>query len=85
MDFVLSTFGDVLRDFRLYSAIKNVQFGLSCSSYHLYSVLGMYNPCSGTFFTLVGELGFALAKYSKSHFYQCGSCHIWSMYQPSKS
>lgn len=60
IDFVLSTFGDVLRDFGLYGVIKNVQFGLPHSAYHLYNIIEMYNLSSNTLFTPVGEIGFTL-------------------------
>lgn len=60
INFVLSKFKTILKDIKLYGAIRNVQYGLLHSSYHLFSVLEMYNPKYKTFFTPVGELGFAL-------------------------
>lgn len=65
MDFILTNFGDALRSFGLYGAITNVQFSLLHSAYHLYSVLKMFNLHSDTFFSLVGELGFALHEMFK--------------------
>lgn len=62
VDFVLTTFGDTLQIFGLYEIIRNVQLGLPHNTYHLYNILEMFNPYSGTFFTLVWELGFALHK-----------------------
>lgn len=50
----------ILKDIGLYGAIRNVQYGLSYSAYHLFGILEMYKPKSRTFFMLVGELGFAL-------------------------
>lgn len=60
VDFILITFEDTLRNLCLYGAIRNIQFGLSHNTYHLYSILEMFNPHSGTFFTPVEKLGFAL-------------------------
>lgn len=60
INFVLSEFEATLKDIGLYKAIRNIQYGLLQSAYHLYNVLEMYNFKSGTFFTLVGELGLTL-------------------------
>jgi len=37
-----------------------IQYGLLQSSYHFYGILERYNPLTGTFFTLVGEMGLVL-------------------------
>lgn len=55
-NFILSKFVSILKDIGLYRAIRNVQYGLSHSVYHLFSILEMYNPKSGTLFTPVHEL-----------------------------
>lgn len=60
ISFVLSKFEAILKDIQLYGAIRNVQYGLSHSAYHLFSILEMYNPKFGTFFTPVCKLGFTL-------------------------
>lgn len=62
MGFMLSTFKATLEDLGFDQAIRNIQFGLSHSSYHLFSVLEMYNPSLNIFITPVCELGFALYK-----------------------
>lgn len=43
----------------MYGAIRTVQYSHPHSAYYLFSILEMYNPKSRTFFTPVGELGFA--------------------------
>lgn len=58
--FVLSKFEAIMKDIGLYGAVRIIQYGLPHSAYHLVSVLEMYHPKSGIFFTLVGELSFAL-------------------------
>lgn len=40
--------------------MRNVQFGLPHSSTHCFCILEMYNAQTNTFFTPIGELGFAL-------------------------
>lgn len=55
VDFMLSTYGDILRNFGLYRAIEKVQFGLLHKAYHLFTVLKMYNPFFGTFITSMEE------------------------------
>lgn len=79
MDFVLSTFGDILRDFGLYGEIRNVQFGLPHSACHLFSILEMYNPSSGTSFTPVGELGIALHEMFEVSLLSMVTCHKKNM------
>lgn len=48
------------QEHRVVWGIRNMQYGLSHCTYHLFSILKMYNYKSGTFFTLINELGFAL-------------------------
>lgn len=60
ISFILANFEVILMDIELYGTIRNIQYGLPHSSYHLFNILEMYNPKSGTFFTPIGELGFAL-------------------------
>lgn len=65
ISFILSNFEVILKDIGLYEAIRNVQYDLSYSAYHLFNVLEMYNSKSETFFTPVGELGFTLYEIFK--------------------
>lgn len=75
VDFMLSTFKVTLQDLGLYGAIRNVQFDLPHSAYHLFSVLEiMYNPYSGTFYTPVGELGFTLHEIFEVSVLSMGVC-----------
>lgn len=60
INFVLSKFEAELKDIRFYGAIRNMQYSLPYSAYHLFNILEIYNPKSGTFFTPIGQLGFAL-------------------------
>jgi len=46
----------------LYRAVKVVQYGIVPSHYHFFAMLEKYNPDTCTFFTPVGEMGFALYK-----------------------
>jgi len=55
--FVLTELGDLLKQARLYHAVRVVQHGVPQSSHHFYGILERYNPLTGTFFTLVGEMG----------------------------
>jgi len=58
--------GFVLKDLKeelqtsLYVAVRAVQYGIPQSSHHFLAMLDRYNPKTCTFFTLVGEMGFAL-------------------------
>ena len=60
VDFVLTTLEDLLRQTGLYRSIRAVQYGIPQSSYHFYGILKRYNPWTCTFYTPVGEIGFAL-------------------------
>lgn len=60
--FILETFRKHIRRLWLYQAIRNVQYGISHYSFHLFIMLEIYNPETGTFFMPVRELGFALHK-----------------------
>lgn len=59
ISFILFKFVAILKDIKLYRAIRNVQYGLPHSAYYLFSVLEMYDSKSGTFFPLIDELDFA--------------------------
>lgn len=76
INFILSNFEAILKDIELYGAIRNVQYGLSYSAYHLFNILEMYNPKFETFFTPIGELGFALHEMFEVSLLSMGSCHI---------
>ena len=43
----------------LYSAVRDVQYGIKPSHYLFFAMLELYIPNTCTFFTLSGELGFA--------------------------
>ena len=58
--FVLTELEDLLRQTGLYRAVRAIQYGIPQSSHHFYGVLERYNPWVFTFFTPVGEIGFAL-------------------------
>ena len=58
--FVLAEFEHLLKQAGLYKTVRVVQYGIPQSSHHFYSVLERYNPWTCTFFTPVGEMGFAL-------------------------
>lgn len=60
ISFVLKNFKVILKNIGLYGSIKNIQYGLPHSTYHLYSILEIYNFKSEMFFTPIGELNFAL-------------------------
>jgi len=50
---------------RLYHAIRAVPCEITLSHYHLFAMHDKYNPESCTFFTLIGEMGFALHEMFK--------------------
>jgi len=60
VDFVLTELKNLLKQTGLYQAVRAIQYSISQSSHHFYGVLERYNSLTGTFFTLVGEMGLAL-------------------------
>ena len=44
----------------MYSAVRATCYGIALSDYNFFGVLEKYNPDTNTFFTPVGEIGFAL-------------------------
>ena len=60
VSFVLEELKEVLVHSSLYSTATNVQYGVSQSNYHFYTMLECYNSETCTFFTTVGKTGFAL-------------------------
>ena len=58
--FVLKDLKDEQLQTDLYNDVWAAQYGITQSSHHLFSMLEHYNPETCTFFTLVGEIGFAL-------------------------
>ena len=58
--FVLTELEDLLKQAKLYQAVKVIQYGIAQSSYHFYGVLERYNLLTGTFFTQVREMGLTL-------------------------
>jgi len=57
---VLDIFGADLKRLGLYKAVRATCFGNNTSIPTFYAIMEMYCPASGTFFTLVSELGMAL-------------------------
>ena len=49
--FVLTELGDLLKQVRLYHAIRAVQYDLPQSTHYFYGILERYNSLTGTFFT----------------------------------
>jgi len=49
----------------LHQAIRAIQYGILQGSHHFYDILERYNPLIGTFFTPIGEIGFALHELYK--------------------
>ena len=45
--------------------VRAVQYGILQSSHHFFAMLESYNPKTCTFFTPVGEMGFALHEMYK--------------------
>lgn len=72
ISFMLINFEAILKDIWLYRAIRNLQYSLSHSAYQLFSILEIYNPKFGTFFTLVGELSFLLFEMFKNSLLSIG-------------
>ena len=58
--FVLVELGALLEQMGLYHSVRAVQYGLPQSSHNFYGILEHYNPLTGTFFTPIREMGFAL-------------------------
>ena len=55
--YVLKAFADDLKQLGLYEVVRAICFGISISILTFYAILEMYCLVSGTFFTLVSELG----------------------------
>ena len=60
VSFVLKELEESLLLCRLYPTVKAVCYGIIPSHYNLFGILEKYNPDTCTFFTPVGEMGFAL-------------------------
>ena len=58
--FVLKELEELLLQCGLYHAIRVVRYGIVPSHFHFFAMLKKYNPNTCTFFTPVGEMGFAL-------------------------
>ena len=58
--YVLDVFEADLKRFGLHEAVRATCFVININILNFYTVLEMYCPVSGTFFTLIGELGMAL-------------------------
>jgi len=65
VEFVLIKLGALLQQVGLYHSVMAVQYGLSQSSHNFYGILEHYNPLTGTFFTLVREMGSLFMSYMK--------------------
>lgn len=60
MAFILKKFENQLVEIGHYQAVWAVQHGLPFSHFHIFSILELYNPEIGIFFTPIGEMGLAL-------------------------
>lgn len=60
MGYILDTHEQVLKEIDLYRAIRNIQYGIPQSPYHLFSLLAMLNSKTNMFFTPVGKPEVAL-------------------------
>ena len=60
VSFVLKELEEPLLQYGLYHAVRALHYGIISSHYHFFAMLEKYNPNTCTFFTPVGELGFAL-------------------------
>ena len=58
--YVLKELEEPLLQCGLYHAVKAVCYKIAPSHYNFFAILEKYNPDTCTFFTLVGEMGFAL-------------------------
>ena len=58
--FVLRELKEPSLECGLYHAVRAVRYGIAPIHYHFFMILEKYNSNSCTFFTPVGELGFAL-------------------------
>ena len=63
--YMMDMFEADLKRLRLHEAVRASCFGINISIPNFYTVLEMYCPASGTFFTSVGELGMALNEMLK--------------------
>ena len=60
VSFTLEQFEDLLWQAGLYRAVRAIMHGIPQSNHHFYAILERYNPETFKFFTLVGEMEFAL-------------------------
>lgn len=60
VEYVLTKLQLPLERSGLYHAVRAVQYGIPLSTHHFFAILELYNSDTCTFFTPVGELGFAL-------------------------
>ena len=60
--FVLKELEEPLLRYGLYHVIRTVRYGIVPSHYHFFAMLKKYDLDAYTFFTMVGEMGFALLK-----------------------
>jgi len=58
----------------LYPAIRDVCYGITPSDYNFFGILNKYNPDTCTFFTPVGEMGFALHEMFEVSGLSMGDC-----------
>ena len=65
VSFVLRELEEPLIQCGLYPAVRAVCYGIISSRYNFFEILEMYNPKTCTFFTPVGEMGFALHEMFK--------------------
>ena len=58
--FVLEDLKDVILSSRLYATVRAVRCGIRQQNLNFFAMLELYNLDTCTFFTIIGELGFAL-------------------------
>ena len=58
--FVIKELEEPLLQCGLYHAVRAVCYGITPSNYNFFAILKKYNPDTCTFFTPLGEIGFAL-------------------------
>ena len=78
--FVLKELETPLAQAGLLVPVRATEFGIIQSHFHFFSILEKYNPDSCTFFTPVGELGFALHEMHEVSGLVLGICRMKSLF-----
>lgn len=83
--YLLKTSNKYLVEIGLCRAIRAVQYGIPTSLFYFFCLLKLYNPDTGTFFTLFGELGLCFLRYMKFWDYQYERSYVKNMRLQEKS